>query len=140
MRNRFPLAVAALALSLAALPPARADEDTLGYTVEISDVTAKVGETKTLRATLRPRPGARMLHYYNNRVGQLSSFDDGVAFEGRTFPGVDQDGAMVFEIKLRPTKPGTHPINGIFRVGYLEGTDYMAMVSLPLIAKVIATE
>jgi hypothetical protein len=40
---------------------------------------------------------------------------------------------------LRVTKPGKHPINGLFRVGYLY-TDEIAMVSLRLIATVTGTE
>jgi hypothetical protein len=41
---------------------------------------------------------------------------------------------------LRVTKPGKHPINGLFRVGYIHGTDEIAMVSLRLIASVTGTE
>lgn len=136
-----PLSAFILALSLLG-PTARAvePEETPGYTVEVVDVTAKVGQTAVLRATLRPRQGVRILHGYNNRVGQLSALDEGVTFAARSFPGADEDGAMVFDISLRPTKPGAHKINGVFRVGYMEGTDYMAMVSLPLIANVVATE
>ncbi len=138
MRTRRAILSAALALPL--IPAAVRAEETLGYDIDVQDLTAKVGQPATWRITLRPKSGARILHGYANRVGQLSAFDDGVAFEAKSFPGIDHDGAMIFDIALRPTKPGTHPINGIFRVGYLEGTDYMAMVSLPLIAKVIATE
>ena len=50
------------------------------YVVEVSDVTAKVGEPAVIRATLKARDGYRILKHYNNRVIQLSSFDDGVAF------------------------------------------------------------
>lgn len=133
------LVIAAAVLMSTAVPVALADEIP-GYTVEVSDVTAKVGEPTVMRATLRPKEGARIMHGYANRVGQLSSFDDGVAFDSKTFPGTDQNGAMVFNITLHPTKPGTHPINGVFRIGYLEGTDYMAMISVPLVAKVTGTE
>jgi hypothetical protein len=51
-----------------------------------------------------------------------------------------EDGALVFAVGVRPTKPGKHPINGIFRVGYIEGTSEMAMVSLRLIANITGTE
>jgi hypothetical protein len=43
-------------------------------------------------------------------------------------------------VGLRVTKPGKHPINGLFRVGYIHGTDEIAMVSLHLIATVTGTE
>ncbi len=70
----------------------------------------------------------------------MSSFDDGVAFERRMVPGTLDEDALVFEVPLHATKAGTHPINGIIRVGYIPGTDAMAMVSLPLIANVTGTE
>ena len=54
-------------------------------------------------------------------------------------PTLDED-ALVFEVPLRATKPGKHPINGVFRVGYIHGTDEMSMVSVPLIANVTGTE
>jgi hypothetical protein len=124
--------VAALATSPAALGfvPARADESP-AYVVEVSDVSAKVGEPAVLHATLRIRDGYRVLQGYNNRVIELSSFDDGVAFERR---GLD------FAIGVRATKPGRHPINGYFRVGYIHDPDELAMVSLRLIANVNGTE
>lgn len=145
MMNRRPmrfvagLATAAALLMSSGIPVARAD-DNPGYTIEVSDVTAKVGEPVVMRATLHPKEGARIMHGYANRVGQLSSLDDSVAFDSKSFPGTDQNGAMVFNITLHPTKPGIHPINGVFRVGYMEGTDYMAMISVQLIAKVTGTE
>jgi class 3 adenylate cyclase len=40
-------------------------------------------------------------------------------------------GTLVLEVGLRATKPGKHPINGLFRVGYIHGTDELAMVSPP---------
>jgi hypothetical protein len=115
-------------------------EEPEAYVVEVSDVTAKVGEPAVMRATLKARDGYRILKHYNNRVIQLSSFDDGVAFEQRTAPATLDEDALVFEIPLRATKPGTHPINGVFRVGYIHGTDELSMVSLRLIANVTATE
>ena len=53
--------------------------------------------------------------------------------------GKDED-ALVFEVPLHATKPGKHPINGLFRVGYIHGTDELSMVSVPLIANVTGTE
>jgi hypothetical protein len=110
------------------------------YAVDVGDLTAKVGQPAVMLATLRIRDGYRILQAYNNRVIELSSFDDGVAFDRRMVPARLQDNALVFPIGLRATKAGTHKINGIFRVGYMHGTDEMAMVSLRLIANVTGTE
>jgi hypothetical protein len=115
-------------------------EEPSAYIVEVSDVTAKVGDHAVMLATLRIRDGYRILEPYNNRVIALSSFDDGVDFERRTAPAQVKDGALIFEIPLRATKPGKHPINGLFRVGYIHGTDELSMVSVPLIANVTGTE
>ena len=115
-------------------------EEPSAYIVEVSDVTAKVGDPAVMRATLRARDGYRILKHYNNRVIELSSFDDGVAFERRMVPATLDEDALVFEVPLHATKAGKHPINGIIRVGYIHGTDEMAMVSLPLIANVTGTE
>jgi hypothetical protein len=115
-------------------------EDAEAYVVEVSDVTAKVGEPAVMRATLKARDGYRILKHYNNRVIQLSSFDDGVAFEQRMAPATLDEDTLVFEIPVRATKPGTHPINGVFRVGYIHGTDELSMVSMRLIANVTGTE
>ncbi len=124
--------------------PALAETETAqpagAYSIEVSDVTAKVGAHAVLRATLRPREGYRILKAYNNHVGQLSSLDDGVAFDHKMFSATLVDGALVFEVGLAATKPGKHPINGVFRVGYIQDSaDDMAMVSLPLIANVTGT-
>jgi hypothetical protein len=117
-----------------------ATEEPSAYVVEVSDVTAKVGEPAVMRAILRIRDGYRILKGYNNRVIELSSFDDGVAFERRMVPATLEEDALVFAVPLRATKPGRHPINGVFRVGYIHGTDEMAMVSVRLIANVTGTE
>ena len=133
------LIAAILALGASAGVPAVAEEPE-AYIVEVSDVTAKVGEPAVMRATLKARDGYRILKHYNNRVIALSSFDDGVAFEQKMVPATLDEDALVFEVPLRATKPGTHPINGVFRVGYIHGTDEMAMVSMRLIANVTGTE
>lgn len=139
---RRPL-LAGLAAFAAAGPALAADvavDDTPAYTLDVGDVTGKVGKPLVLRATLRPRDGYRILHHYNNRVGRLSSWDNGVAFDRATvLPEPDPD-ALVFLIPLRATAPGKHPINGVFRVGYIHDPDEMAMVSVRLIATVTGTE
>ena len=128
-----------IALAGAAAGRAAAEEPS-AYRVEVSDVAAKVGDHAVMRATLRIRDGYQILKAYNNRVIQLSSFDDGVAFERKMVPAQVEDGALVFEVGLRPTKPGKHPINGVFRVGYVHPPDDLSMVSVPLIANVTGTE
>jgi hypothetical protein len=110
------------------------------YDVQVSDVTAKVGEPAVMRATLKIRDGYRILKHYNNRVIALSSLDDGVAFESKMVPATLDEDALVFEVPLHATKAGKHPINGVFRVGFIQGTDEMYMVSLHLIANVTGTE
>ena len=115
-------------------------EEPEAYVVEVSDVTAKVGEPAVMRATLKARDGYRILKHYNNRVIELSSFDDGVAFEQRMVPATLDEDTLVFEVPLHATKAGKHPINGIIRVGYIHGTDELSMVSLRLIANVTGTE
>jgi hypothetical protein len=128
------LAAALLCLHAPRGAPALA-EDPLPYKVEVSDVTAKVGEHAVLHATVTLRDGFRLLEAYNNRVMQLSSWDGGVAFERKVVDASVQDGALVFAVGVTPTKPGKHPINGVFRFGYIDG-DTMMMISVPLIANV----
>ncbi len=135
------LALAALAASAGV--KAAAEEPSAfpsAYDLQVSDVAAKVGEPAVMRATLRVRDGYRILKHYNNRVIELTSFDDGVAFEQRMVPATLEEDSLVFEVPLHATKPGKHPINGVFRVGFIQGTDNMYMVSLRLIANVTGTE
>src|SRR5271170_7298423 len=115
-------------------------EEPAAYAIEVSGVTAKVGEHAVMHATLRVRDGYRILEPYNNRVIQLSSYDDGVVFERKMVPAQLQEGALVFAVGLQATKPGRHPINGIFRVGYIHDPGELSMVSVPLIASVTGTE
>jgi hypothetical protein len=117
-----------------------AAQEPRAYTVEVHDITAKVGEHTVMMVTLRLRSNYRILEAYNNRLGQLSSFDDGVAFERQVIRGTIQNGTLVFTVGLQPTKPGKHPINGVFRVGYIESEEAMAMISVPLIANVTGAD
>ena len=142
MRVRTFISAMVSGMILAAHPVAggAGAEEPSAYVAEVSDVTAKVGEPAVMRATLRMRDGYRVLKHYNNRLIALSSFDDGVVFEEEQVPAELEDDALVFKIPLHASKPGKHPINGVFRVGYIYGTDDMAMVSLRLIANVTGTE
>jgi hypothetical protein len=140
-RVRALVLIAALATALLAGVHQRVlAEESEAYVVEVNDVTAKVGEPAVMLATLKLRDGYRILKSYNNRVISLSSFDDGVAFDSKMVPATVEEGALVFAVGLRATKPGKHPINGIFRVGFIHGTDEMSMVSVRLIANVTGTE
>jgi hypothetical protein len=115
-------------------------EEPAAYVVNVSDVTAKVGEPAIMLATLKVRDGYRILTGYNNRVIRLSSWDEGVVFDRDMVPARVEDDALVFKVGLKATKPGTHPINGLLRVGYIQGADEMAMVSMKLMANVTGTE
>ena len=110
------------------------------YSVEVSDVFAKVGEHAVMHVTLRLRDGYRVLEDYTNRVSRFSSLDGGVAFDDTTVPGAVQNNTLVFAVGVTPTKPGKHPINGVFRVGYIENSENMSEVSVPLIANVTGTQ
>lgn len=135
------LALVALAASGGVRAAAEEPSDfPTAYDVQVSDVAAKVGEPALMRATLKIRDGFRILKHYNNRVIELSSFDDGVAFERKVVPATVDGDALVFDVPLHATKAGKHPINGVFRVGFIQGTDNMYMVSLHLIANVTGTE
>jgi hypothetical protein len=131
---------AAILVFLAASAAQAFAEESPAYDVQVSDVTAKVGEPAVIRAVLKPHDGYRILKHYNNRVSKLSSFDDGVAFEREMVPATVDEESLVFEVPVHATKAGKHPINGIIRVGYIHGTDDMSMVSLRLIANVTGTE
>src|ERR1700722_11764932 len=129
----------AAGLAFVTTNPGRGEESP-AYAIEVSDVTAKVGERAVMRAKLRIRDGYRILQSYNNRVIKLSAEDDGVAFEQEMVRASIEEGVLVFAVPLRATKPGKHPVNGVFRVGYIHDSDEMAMVSLRLIASVTGTQ
>jgi hypothetical protein len=131
---------AALAVALGAMSLSARGDEPKAYVVEVSDVSAKVDAPAVMVATLKPRDGYRILEPYRNRVGSLSSLDDGVEFAAKSVTGQLEDGALKFSIPVKATKPGKHPINGVFRVGYIEGPGEMSMVSMKLIANVTGTE
>jgi hypothetical protein len=144
LRTRATLISAFSALVLAGVAANAAAqagaEESPAYDVQVSDVTAKVGEPTVIRAVLKPHDGYRILKHYTNRVSKLSSFDDGVAFESEMVPATLDGETLVFEVPVHATKAGKHPINGIIRVGYIHGDNDMSMVSLRLIANVTGTE
>ncbi|GAN76592.1 hypothetical protein [Acidisphaera rubrifaciens] len=122
----------------ATAPPEGSAPD--GYTLEVHDVSSPVGTPSALHVTLRPRPGYRILEGYNNRIIMLSSYNGGVAFAHKMVRGTVQDGTLVFDVGVTPTAPGSHPINGVVRVGYIRDPEDMSMVSMKLIATVTGTE
>jgi hypothetical protein len=129
----------AVALSTPSMLPetARAAEP---YVLAVEDASAKVGQSGVMVARLRIGEGYRLLSAYNNRLTRLSSFDEGVDFEGEVVRPRLEGGDLVFDIGFVPTKPGAHPINGVFRIGYVENGETMKMVSVPLMAKIVGTE
>ena len=128
-------AAATLLLAALAATPVLAEES-LPYSVEVTEPTAKVGEHAIMLATIRLQEGYRLLEAYNSRVSKLSSYDGTVAFDREAVNATIRDGTLVFAIGLKLTKPGKHPINGVFRFGYIENGDTMKMISVPLIASV----
>jgi hypothetical protein len=119
------LGAAALVGAFLALARASAAEPPDAYKVEVSDVSAKVGQHVVLQITLRPHEGYKVLEHYTNHVSRFSSLDDGVAFDDDSVPGAVQDNTLVFEVGVTPTKAGKHPINGVFRVGYRKQPQYV---------------
>jgi hypothetical protein len=110
------------------------------YTINLENVSGKVGVKTALVAKLTLPAGYQVLDTYRNRVVQLSSYDDGVTFDQPVVLGALKNGGLEFVVGVTPTKPGPHPINGVFRVGYFNDGGRMDMVSLPLIATVTGTE
>jgi hypothetical protein len=128
-----------LSLTLGYAAPVAAGQ-TYAYTVEVSDVTAHVGEKALMHITLRPCAGCRILEAYTNRLSRFSSLDGKVEFERPAVDATVEGSTLVFTVGVTPTAPGRHPINGVFRVGYIEEPSTMNMVSVPLIVAVIGTE
>jgi len=132
----FLVLMIAAGLAFVTTNPGRGEESP-AYAIEVSDVTAKVGERAVMQAKLHVRDGYRILQ---SRVIKLSAEDDGVAFEQEMVRASIEEGVLVFAVPLRATKLGKHPVNGVFRVGYIHDSDEMAMVSLRLIASVTGTQ
>lgn len=136
-----PILIAALLTGLAfsQTSPAAAGQ-TVPYTIEASDVTVHVGQKAVMQVTLKVRPGYRILEAYSNRLSRFSSLDGKVAFDRPAVEPTVEGDTLVFTVGVTPAASGRHPINGVFRVGYIEDPSSMYMVSLPLIATVIGTD
>ncbi len=142
MRRGFCLALGCAALiGVASTGTLSADSGfTRPYMINLENVSGKVGVKTALVAKLTLPDGYQVLDAYRNRVVELSSYDDGVAFEQKVVIGTVKSNALEFVVGVTPTKPGAHAINGVFRVGYFNDGGRMDMVSLPLIATVTGTE
>jgi hypothetical protein len=136
-----PARTVALLVSLASSQTTLAAADqTFAYSVDVSDVTARVGEKAVMHVTLRPCSGCRILEAYTNRLSRFSSLDGKVNFDRTEVEPTIEGNTLVFTVGVTPTASGRHPINGVFRVGYIDGPSTMHMVSVPLIVAVIGTE
>lgn len=112
--------------------------------VSVSEARGRVGEPTFLTARLTIAEGYEFIEPLprGNRVIELSSADEAVAFARRVFRGKLEDNAITFRLEVTPTKPGTHPINGVFRVSYVVHTEtehHLRHVSLPLMTTVTGT-
>ncbi len=139
-RTLRPGLAAAALMAIGAAPIAAATAAAEPYALEVTDVSAKVGEHATMMATLHLQDGVRILEAYNNRMIQMSADDNGVVFGRKMVPAAIKDGTLVVAVDVQPTKPGRHPINAVFRFGYITDGDTMMMVSVPVIATVTGTE
>lgn len=135
------LALGTLALVATAAPA----EDGPPIRVEVSAAEGPVGEPVEVLAKLTIAEGYRFIEPppRGNRVIELSSADGGVAFARRVFRGRLDGDSVLFRLEVTPTKPGPHPINGVFRVSYVTETAdsyHLRHVSLPLVTTVTGTE
>jgi hypothetical protein len=140
---RVATVVAAGALAL--LAGAASAEEGPPIRVEVSAVEGPVGKPTEVLAKLTIAQGFRFIEPppRGNRVIELSSADQGVAFARRVFRGRLDGDSVLFRLEVTPTKPGTHPINGVFRVSYVTETEdsyHLRHVSLPLVTTVTGTE
>lgn len=151
-RARISTAIAGLAVVLTAAVgmmtgPAGAAAELVDdpVIVEVGSATGPVGQPAQLVASLKIKEGYAFIdpRPRGNRVIELSSEDEGVKFAKRVFRGQLEDNALTFTLDVTPTRPGTHAINGLFRVGYVVHTDTehkLMQVSIPLISTVVGTE
>ena len=89
---------------------------------------------------LGPKGGQSLFDGANASDTTKNAMQFCIAFEQEMVRASIEEGVLVFAVPLRATKPGKHPVNGVFRVGYIHDSDEMAMVSLRLIASVTGTQ
>lgn len=140
--------IAAVGL-LAALGPlagtVQAQEGPPPIRVEVGEAEGPVGKPVEVLAKLTIGDGFRFIEPppRGNRVIELSSADQGVEFARRVFRGRLDGDSITFRLEVTPTKPGPHPINGVFRVSYVTETAdsfHLRHVWLPLETTVTGTE
>ena len=133
------LGLAAL-VGIASSGPSVADSR-VPFTLEVENATAKVGEPTAVRATITPPEGMKLTSVYRHRIVNLSAFENhGVRFDDEVVIGtMEKDGKLVFEVGVTPTEPGAHPINGVMRVSFVNGSTSESK-SIPLMATVTGTE
>ncbi len=129
------LAVGAWTWSAAAADKAEVDH---AYAVKVENAAAKVGEETTIQARIAVQDGYHFSKAYRNRLIKLSTEDDSVAFDDEVVIGTQEGDELVFKVPVKPTKPGEHPVNGVFRIGFHKDGQ-VNMVSAPLMAKVTGT-
>ncbi len=143
-RSKRSIASALLCVGLGlASMAARADDTQQAVSLSVENVSAKVGERAVLVARITPRNGYQIADAYRNRITTLSAGDDGVEIDSKLVRGAMQDGSLVFRIPVTATKPGTHPINGVIRFGFvteIAGERHLDLKWEPLMATVTGTE
>ncbi|BCX19633.1 MAG: hypothetical protein KatS3mg117_3315 [Geminicoccaceae bacterium] len=137
--------IAVVASALVVLAGAAVAEEGPPIRTEVATAEAPVGRPTEILAKLTIGEGYRFIEPppRGNRVIELSSADGGVEFARRVFRGTLEGNAITFRLQVTPTKPGPHPINGVFRVSYVTETSdswHLRHVSLPLVTTVTGTE
>lgn len=116
-------------------------DERIPFTLEVEHASAKVGKQAAVEATITPPEGVRLTKVYRHRVIDLSAQDDkAVEFADRVAYGtITDDGRLRFEVEVTPIEPGTHPINGVIRVSFVDGNKAESK-SVPLMATVTGTK
>jgi hypothetical protein len=117
----------------------QAAEKDEAYALTVENASAKVGEAATIVARIDTKDGFKFSKAYRNRVIELSAEDDSVTFEREVVTGRLENGHLLFEVPVVPTRAGAHPINGLFRIGFHKN-GRLNMISVPLMATVTGIE
>ena len=144
VRSRHWLYAGVAALGFVMLAhPGMATETQDAVVLNVEEVSAKVGEKATLVARVTFKEGYKVADAYRNRVSALTAEDGAVDFENPAVRGVVQDDALVFKIRVTPKQPGSHAINGVLRIAFvnsLDGDYHLEIKTVPLVATVTGTQ